>query len=72
MHILQWVLIAISAPIIVVMVIQTRKRAKALAERIEEYREEQEAAKSGPANPYEDLASLFTPDPKSPPDGRGK
>lgn len=72
MQILEWVLIAVSAPVIVIMVMQTRKRAKALSERIEEYREEQDAAQPGPVNPYEDLASLFVPDPKSPPEGRDK
>lgn len=60
MEILQWVLIALSVPLIIVMVMQTRKRAKALDERIEEYKQEQEAAKSkpGPVNPYEDLAAI--------------
>ena len=72
MQLLHWVLIAISLPIIVIMVIQIRKRANALTERIEEYREEQESAKSGPVNPYEDLASLFAPDPKSPPEDPAK
>ena len=67
MDILQWALIAVSIPIIVFMVILTRKRAKALDERIEEYFEEQEAAKSNPANPYEDLASLFGSQPPTKP-----
>lgn len=70
MDILQWSLIAISVPIIVIMIIQTRKRAKALNERIEEYIEEQEAGKSGPVNPYEDLATLMNPDPDSTPKDR--
>ncbi len=59
METLQWILIAISVPILIIMVIQTRKRARALSERIDEYLEEQERAKSSPANPYEDLATLF-------------
>lgn len=60
MEILQWVLIVLSVPLIVLMIVQTRRRAKALNERIEEYWDEQEEAKSkpGPVNPYEDLASL--------------
>lgn len=67
METLQWILIGISVPIIVAMVVQTRKRAKALTERIEEYLEEEEAAKSGPANPYPDMSTLFgrTPDAKT-------
>lgn len=66
MDILQWAMIALSVPVIVMMVIQTRKRAKALDERIEEYWEEQEAAKSkpGPVNPYEDLANIVRVDRK--------
>jgi hypothetical protein len=65
MVILQWVLIVLSVPLIVLMVIQTRKRARALDERIEEYKEEQEAAKSqpGPINPYDDLSKLIHIDP---------
>ncbi len=60
MEILQWVLIVLAVPFIVLMILQTRKRARALDERIEEYWEEQEAAKSkpGPVNPYEDLAAI--------------
>lgn len=60
MEILQWTLIVLSAPLIVLMIIHTRKRARALDDRIEEYKEEQEAAKSqpGPINPYEDLSNL--------------
>jgi|GEM_PF-2428462 len=65
MEILQWILIGLSAPLIVLMVIQARKRARALEDRIEEYREEQEAAKSqpGPINPYEDLSKIIHIDP---------
>ena len=64
MEILQWVLIGLSVPFIVVVIIQTRKRARALDERIRQYKEEQEAARSqpGPINPYEDLAKLVRPD----------
>lgn len=62
MHLLEWVLIAISVPILVIMIVQTRKRARALSERIEEYVEEQERAKSGPVNPYEDLSSIYSPE----------
>ena len=67
MQILQWALIVLSVPLIILLVIQTRKRARALDERIEDYREEQEAAKSqpGPINPYDDLANLIRPDDKN-------
>ena len=67
MEILQWALIVLSVPLVILFVIHTRKRARALDERIEEYRKEQEAAKSqpGPINPYEDLANLVRPDRKS-------
>ena len=60
MEVLRWILICLSVPLILLMAIQTRKRAKALEERIEEYKEEQEAAKAtpGPINPYDDLAAL--------------
>lgn len=67
MQILQWVLIGLSIPLLALMVIQTRKRARELDARIERYKAEQEAAKSqsGPVNPYEDLAQLFaSPQPK--------
>lgn len=72
MEILQWVLIALSAPLIVLMILQTRKRAQALNERIEEYWEEQEAAKSkpGPVNLYEDLATIVQANRKSGKDSR--
>ena len=61
MEILQWVMIGVSIPLLVWLVIRTQKRARALNERIEEYKEEQEAAKSKPGsvNPYDDLAALF-------------
>ena len=64
MEVLQWVLIGVSIPLIVALVIRTRKRARALNERIEEYLKEQEAAKSkpGPVNPYDDLAALMHAD----------
>ena len=60
MEILQWVLIGVAIPLLVVLVIRTRKRVRALDGRIQEYKEEQEAAKSkpGPVNPYDDLAEL--------------
>lgn len=72
MEVLHWVLIVISLPLLVIMVIQTRKRAKALNDRIEEHLEQQEAAKSAPSNPYEDLASLFGPEPPSKPEDHGR
>jgi type II secretory pathway pseudopilin PulG len=74
MVVLQWVLIVLSVALIVMLVIQTRKRARALDERIEEYREEQEAAKSqpGPINPYQDLGNLIHPDREPPSDNQEK
>ena len=64
MEILQWVLIGVSIPLLVVLVIRTRKRVRALDERIQEHKEEQEAAKSkpGPVNPYGDLAEIVRAD----------
>lgn len=61
MEILRWVLIILSIPLIVMLVVHTRKRIRALEDRIDEYREEQEAAKSqrGPIDLYEDLARAF-------------
>lgn len=74
MVILQWVLIVLSVPLIVLMIIQTRKSAMALDERIEEYKEEQEAAQSkpGPVNPYDDLAAIVGHDFGKPNKDRGK
>jgi len=74
MEILHWVLIGVSIPLLVVLVIRTRKRARALDERIEEYKEEQEAAKSkpGPVNPYDDLAALMYADRQPTRKGRGR
>jgi len=59
--ILKWVLIGLSIPLFVAMVIYTVRRARELDRRIEEYHEEQEAAKDqpGPINPYEQMAGLF-------------
>lgn len=64
MEILQWVLIGVAVPLIVLMVFQTRKRVRDLNERIKEYEEEQEAAKATPGtiNPYADLALLMQSD----------
>jgi len=60
-EILQWVLIAVSIPLFVAMVVYTVRRARELDRRIEEYHEEQEAAKNqpGPINPYGQMAELF-------------
>lgn len=71
MEIIQWVLVILALPLLVLLIMQTRKRVRALNERIREYEEEQEAAKAtpGPRDPYADLASLFQSD-KS--EGRGK
>jgi hypothetical protein len=60
-EILQWVLIGLSIPLFVAMVIYTVRRGRELDRRIEEYHEEQEAAKNqpGPVNPYGQMAGLF-------------
>jgi len=65
MEILRWVLIILSIPFIVMLVVHTRKRIRALEDRIDEYREEQEAAgsKPGPINPYEDFSKIIRFDP---------
>jgi hypothetical protein len=72
MHILHWLLIGIAIPLIVVLVIRTRSRARALDERIQQYKEEQEAAKSKPGsvNPYEDLANIVRASRERPRKGR--
>jgi hypothetical protein len=61
MEILNWVLIALSVPLIVAMVLYTVRRARELDRRIDEYHEEQEAAANqpGPINPYEGMAGLY-------------
>lgn len=59
--ILRWILIILSVPLLVLLVLHTVRRARELADRIDEYHEEQEAAKSqpGPVNPYADMAQAF-------------
>ena len=59
--ILHWVLIALAIPLFAAMVIYTIRRAHALDRRINEYHEDQEAAKNqpGPINPYEQMGELF-------------
>lgn len=71
------VLIALSVPLIVVIVLYTIRRARELDARIQEYHAEQDAASNQPgaANPYDQMAELFgnqapdsrpiTPDPRS-------
>ncbi len=60
MEYLNWVLIGIAIPIITLLVIRTKRRAKALDERIEQYKAEQEQAKAnGTYNPYQDFIELF-------------
>ena len=59
--ILHWVLIALAIPLFVAMVIYTVRRARELDRRIDEYHEEEEAAKNqpGPINPYEQMGEVF-------------
>lgn len=61
MEILQWILIGLSAVLLVALVAHTRRRARALSDRIDEYHAEQEAKKNqpGPIDPYADMAGLF-------------
>jgi len=72
MNIIQWVLIALSIPVLVVMAHLTIKRARALSERIDEYKAAQEAAKNapGPINPYADFASIMGVEIKSAEEGK--
>ncbi len=58
--VLQYVLIALSIPLFVAMVIYTIRRARELDRRIDEYHEEEEAAKNkpGPINPYEQMTAF--------------
>lgn len=60
-EILQWVLIGLSVPLIVVIVLHTIRRARELDARIDEFHAEQEAAKNqpGPVDPYAGMAELF-------------
>lgn len=64
--IIQWLLIAVSIPLIVAMVLQTIKRARVLSERIDEYHESQEAQSQqpGPIDPYANIAEIFAPKPE--------
>lgn len=59
--ILKWFLIGLSIPLIVLLVKHTMKRARALSERIDEYKEEMEAQSKqpGPINPYQQMADIF-------------
>lgn len=60
---MQWILAAASVPVIVALAVAAVRRSRALSERIEEYREEQEAQKDapGPVNPYQSMSELFGP-----------
>ena len=62
----RWALIAVSLVLITLLVIHTRRRARALSQRIDDYHEEQETKKQqpGPINPYDDMAQLFGPKPE--------
>lgn len=59
--ILNWILIAASVPLIAWLIIRATRRSKELSQRIEQYHEEQEAAKQQPdgLDPYRDFAALF-------------
>lgn len=62
--ILRWALIILSVPVLVLLTRHTIRRARALSDRIDEYREAEEERrnKPGPINPYEDLGRVFRPD----------
>ncbi|NLN78529.1 MAG: protein BatD [Armatimonadetes bacterium] len=72
MDILNWLLIGASVPLIIVLVVRTKKRAKELDDRIRDYKAEQEAAKSKPgySDPYMDFAQLMSESRK--PKGRNR
>lgn len=59
--ILRWALILLSIPLIVLLARHTMRRARALSERIDEYKEELEAQSKqpGPINPYQQMADVF-------------
>lgn len=59
--ILKWALVLLSIPLIVLMIKHTIRRARALNERIEEYKEEMEAQSKqpGPINPYQHMTDIF-------------
>ncbi len=66
-EVLRWVLIIISIPLLVALVLHTIRRARALSERIDEYKEEQEAQSKqpGPINPYAEFGRLMGVDEKN-------
>lgn len=72
--ILRWALPILSIPLIVMMVIHTRRRVKQLSDRIDEYHAEQEAQKqAGPVDPYRgmsDFIGLLRP--RGPRSGKGE
>lgn len=59
--ILRWALILLSIPLIVLFARHTLGRARALSERIDEYKQEMEAQSKqpGPINPYQNMADIF-------------
>ena len=63
---LQWVLIGLAVPVIIVLVITTVRRARSLSERIDEYHEEQDAQQQtpGPVDPYDALSRIIDIRPK--------
>ncbi len=69
-EILQWVLIGLSVPLIVLIVLHTVRRARDLDARIDEYHAEQEAASGQQVDPNAGMAELFGKEsaPNPPPD----
>jgi hypothetical protein len=59
--IIKWILVALSIPVVILMVRHSIQSARALSRRIDEYKAEQEAKKQqpGPVNPYSDMGALF-------------
>ncbi|MDH7601306.1 MAG: hypothetical protein QHI38_04075 [Armatimonadota bacterium] len=60
-EVLRICLIVCSIPLLAVLIVYTVRHVRELDRRIEEYREEQQAAKSQPGqiNPYQQIAELY-------------
>lgn len=65
MEAVKWALIGLSVPVIGWLIVRTKRNARALNEKIDDYKREQEElqrqAGSRPINPYEQIAQLFAP-----------
>jgi hypothetical protein len=65
MEVIKWALIGLSLPVIGWLLVKTRRNARMLSERIDDYKREQEQLQKqgnpqgGPINPYEQIAQLY-------------